>query len=184
MSLSCAPMRHSRFSRHSGWRGGASLCAGPAPPGPRPLRLRLLRPARRDSAGRPPTRTPLGPWPRPWDVVEDKLRDAASSRIQWRRVRRARRPARHPRRSLRGRETPLHSGSTWWWCRWVPQNRGWRRDPLYTGDGEGVLVNGEKRGGYRGSAGEGFIPCMTIFWYWGEDRKAAEVALNMIYIFR
>jgi hypothetical protein len=86
-----------------------------------------------------------GTWPRPWDVVEDELRDAASSWIQWRRMRRAHRPARHPRRTLRGRETPLHCGSTRWCCRWVPQNRGWRRDPLYRGDGEGVLVNGEKK---------------------------------------
>jgi hypothetical protein len=149
--------------------------SSPAPPPPSPAsspnsstRSPAIPPPR------PPTRTPPGPWPRPWDVVEDELRDAASSRIQWRRMRRAHRPARHPRRSLRGRERPLHNGLTWW-CRWVPQNRGWRRDSLYRGDGEGVLVNnGEKKGRLWGSAGEGFIPCMTIF----RDREAAEVALR------
>jgi hypothetical protein len=34
----------------------------------------------------------------------------------------------------------------------------------------------EKKMGYRGSAGEDFIPYMTIFCYWGGDREAAEVA--------
>jgi hypothetical protein len=29
---------------------------------------------------------------------------------------------------------------------WVPQSRGWRRDPLYRGDGEGFLVHGGKEG--------------------------------------
>jgi hypothetical protein len=28
----------------------------------------------------------------------------------------------------------------------VGEDRGWRRDPLYRGDGEGVLVHGEKEG--------------------------------------
>jgi hypothetical protein len=51
---------------------------------------------------------------------------------------------------------------------------------LYRGDGEGVLVHGEKKGGYRGSAGEGLIPYMTIFCYWGGDREAAEVALKIL----
>jgi hypothetical protein len=32
---------------------------------------------------------------------------------------------------------------------WVPRFRGWRRDPLYRGNGEGFLVHGEKREGYR-----------------------------------
>jgi hypothetical protein len=41
-------------------------------------------------------------------------------------------------------------------------DRGWRRGSLYRGDGGGVLVHGEK-GGYMGSAAEGFIPYMTIF---------------------
>jgi hypothetical protein len=45
---------------------------------------------------------------------------------------------------------------------WVPQNRGWRRDPLYRGDGEGFLVHGQKTESYRGSAGEGFIPFLTV----------------------
>jgi hypothetical protein len=30
---------------------------------------------------------------------------------------------------------------------WAPLNRGWRRGSLYRGDGEGFLVNGEKREG-------------------------------------
>jgi hypothetical protein len=42
-------------------------------------------------------------------------------------------------------------------------DRGWRRDPLYRGDGEVFLVNGEKKEGYRESAGVDFIPYMTIF---------------------
>jgi hypothetical protein len=42
-------------------------------------------------------------------------------------------------------------------------DRGWRRGSLYIGGGEGFLVNGEKREGYRESAGEDFIPYMTIF---------------------
>jgi hypothetical protein len=29
---------------------------------------------------------------------------------------------------------------------WVPQSRGWGRDPLYRGDGEKFLVHGEKEG--------------------------------------
>jgi hypothetical protein len=29
---------------------------------------------------------------------------------------------------------------------WVPPFWGWRRDPLYRGDGEGFLVHGEKEG--------------------------------------
>jgi hypothetical protein len=29
---------------------------------------------------------------------------------------------------------------------WVPQSRGWGRDPLYRGDGEEFLVHGEKEG--------------------------------------
>jgi hypothetical protein len=47
-------------------------------------------------------------------------------------------------------------------------------------DGERFLVHGEKWGGYRGSVGDDFIPCMTIFFfcYWGGDRETAEVALN------
>jgi hypothetical protein len=61
-----------------------------------------------------------------------------------------------------------------------PTDRGWRRGSLYRGDGEGFLVLGEKKGGYRGSAGEGFIPYMTIFCYWGGDREAAEVALSLL----
>jgi hypothetical protein len=28
---------------------------------------------------------------------------------------------------------------------WAPPNKGWRRGSLYRGDGEGVLVHGEKR---------------------------------------
>jgi hypothetical protein len=52
---------------------------------------------------------------------------------------------------------------------------------LYRGDGEGFLVYGEKKEGYKGSTGEGFISYMTIFfWYWG-DREAAEVALRGLY---
>jgi hypothetical protein len=36
----------------------------------------------------------------------------------------------------------------------------------------------KKREGYRGSAGEDFIPYTTIFCYWGGDREAAGVALT------
>jgi hypothetical protein len=36
----------------------------------------------------------------------------------------------------------------------------------------------KKREGYRGSAGEDFIPYITIFCYWGGDREAAGVALT------
>jgi hypothetical protein len=44
---------------------------------------------------------------------------------------------------------------------------------------ERFLVYGEKkRRGYKGSAGDDFIPYMTIFWYCGGDREAAEVALS------
>jgi hypothetical protein len=35
-------------------------------------------------------------------------------------------------------------------------------------DGERFLVHGEKWGGYRGSVGDDFIPCMTIFFAIGE----------------
>jgi hypothetical protein len=60
-----------------------------------------------------------------------------------------------------------------------PTDRGWRRGALYRGDGERFLVYGEKkRRGYKGSAGDDFIPYMTIFWYCGGDREAAEVALS------
>jgi hypothetical protein len=63
-------------------------------------------------------------------------------------------------------------------CRWwVQRSRGCRREPLYKGGGEGFLVHGEKKGGDREAAGDDFIPYMTIFCYWGLDRKAAEVAL-------
>jgi hypothetical protein len=52
-----------------------------------------------------------------------------------------------------------------------PTDRGWRRGSLYRGDGEEVLVYGEKKGGDRGTAGEVFyhlIPYITIFFcYWG-----------------
>jgi hypothetical protein len=65
-------------------------------------------------------------------------------------------------------------GKEWW----VPRYRGWRSGSLYRGDGEGFLVHGEKREAYWGSAGDDFIPYMTIFLYWGWDREAAEVALN------
>jgi hypothetical protein len=34
-----------------------------------------------------------------------------------------------------------------------PTDRGWRRGSLYRGDGEEVLVYGEKKGGDRGTAG-------------------------------
>jgi hypothetical protein len=61
---------------------------------------------------------------------------------------------------------------------WAPLIAGWRRGSLYKGDGEGFLVHGEKKEGYSESAGEGFIPYMTIFCYWGGDRKGAEVALS------
>jgi hypothetical protein len=40
--------------------------------------------------------------------------------------------------------------------------------------------DGEKKGGYRGFAGEDFIPYMTIFSYWGGDREAVEVALRLV----
>jgi hypothetical protein len=36
----------------------------------------------------------------------------------------------------------------------------------------------KKRERFRESDGEDFIPCMTIFCYWGGDRGAAEVALS------
>jgi hypothetical protein len=35
----------------------------------------------------------------------------------------------------------------------------------------------KKREGDREAAGDDSIPYMTIFWYWGGDREAAEVAL-------
>jgi hypothetical protein len=85
--------------------------------------------------------------------------------IGWRRRRRRRRGAKRPCCGPRappedreaGARDAIYSG-----LEWVPLSRGWR-DPLYRGDGYGVLVHGEKREGYRGSAGEGFIPYMTIF---------------------
>jgi hypothetical protein len=40
---------------------------------------------------------------------------------------------------------------------------GWRRGSLYRGDGEEFLVPGEKKGGDREAAGDGFIPCITTF---------------------
>jgi hypothetical protein len=36
----------------------------------------------------------------------------------------------------------------------------------------------KKRGSYRGSGGDGFIPSMTTFYYWGGDMEGAEVALT------
>jgi hypothetical protein len=57
-------------------------------------------------------------------------------------------------------------------------DRGWRRGSLYRGDREGFLVHREKRGDCRGSAEEDFIPYMTIFCYWGEDKEAVDVALS------
>jgi hypothetical protein len=36
----------------------------------------------------------------------------------------------------------------------------------------------KKREGDREAAGDDSIPYMTIFWYWGGDREAAEVALS------
>jgi hypothetical protein len=60
---------------------------------------------------------------------------------------------------------------------WVPQIGVEERLPLWRG-WRGVLVNGEKRECFRESAGEDFIPYMTIFCYWGGDRGAAEVALK------
>jgi hypothetical protein len=53
----------------------------------------------------------------------------------------------------------------------------WRRGSLYRGDGGKFLVHGEKRGGDREAAGDGFIPYMTTFLLLGWDRRAAEVAL-------
>jgi hypothetical protein len=54
---------------------------------------------------------------------------------------------------------------------------------LYRGDGEGFLVNGEKK---RGATGDllkiifgHLIPYMSIFWCWGGDREAAEFALRV-----
>jgi hypothetical protein len=44
-----------------------------------------------------------------------------------------------------------------------PTDRGWRRGSLYRGDGEEFIVHGEKKGGYRKSVGDDFIPYMTIF---------------------
>jgi hypothetical protein len=35
-----------------------------------------------------------------------------------------------------------------------PTVLGWRRDPLYRGDGEGFLVHGEKKKGDREAVGE------------------------------
>jgi hypothetical protein len=64
---------------------------------------------------------------------------------------------------------------------WVPRSREWRRDALYRGDGEGFIVHGEKRGAIGDlleKVFSHFIPYMTIFWYWGGDREAAEVALS------
>jgi hypothetical protein len=52
------------------------------------------------------------------------------------------------------------------------------RGSLYRGDREGFLVHREKRGDCRGSAEEDFIPYMTIFCYWGEDKEAVDVALS------
>jgi hypothetical protein len=46
-----------------------------------------------------------------------------------------------------------------------PTDRGWRRDPLCRGDGERFLVQIEKRGGYRGSAGEGFFSFDPLYGY-------------------
>jgi hypothetical protein len=51
---------------------------------------------------------------------------------------------------------------------WAPLIAGWRRGSLYKGGGEGFLVHGEKKEGYSESAGEGFIPYMTIFFAIGE----------------
>jgi hypothetical protein len=45
----------------------------------------------------------------------------------------------------------------------APLNRGWRRASLYRGDEEGFLVHGEKKGGDRETAGDGFIPYMATF---------------------
>jgi hypothetical protein len=39
-----------------------------------------------------------------------------------------------------------------------PTDRGWRRGSPYRGDGEGFIVHGEKKGGYRGSAVDGEFP--------------------------
>jgi hypothetical protein len=55
-----------------------------------------------------------------------------------------------------------------------PTDRGWRRDSLYRGDGEGFLVNGKKAiGNLLEKVFCHFIPYMTILWYWGGDREAA-----------
>jgi hypothetical protein len=52
-------------------------------------------------------------------------------------------------------------GEEWW----VPRYRGWRSGSFYRGDGEEFLVHGEKKEAYWGSAGDDFIPYMTIFFY-------------------
>jgi hypothetical protein len=75
------------------------------------------------------------------------------------------------------------AGSTRSSLGWVPRFRGWRRGSLYRGDGEEFLVHGEKRGGDREAARDGFIPYMATFLvlpYWGGDREAAEVALTTL----
>jgi hypothetical protein len=59
---------------------------------------------------------------------------------------------------------------------WVPQSRGWRRDPLYRGDGEGCLVHGGEKGVIGDllvKAFSHFILYMTIFWYWERDSEVA-----------
>jgi hypothetical protein len=64
-----------------------------------------------------------------------------------------------------------------------PQSKGWRRDLLYRGDGERFLVNGEKKGDIGNLLEKvfgHFNPYITIFFYWGGDREAAEVALKSV----
>jgi hypothetical protein len=38
----------------------------------------------------------------------------------------------------------------------------------------------KKKEGDRETAGDGFIPYMATFFYWGRDREAAEVALTHV----
>jgi hypothetical protein len=46
-----------------------------------------------------------------------------------------------------------------------PTDRGWKRGSLYRGDGEEVLVHGEKMGGDRGTAGEVFLAFDPLYDY-------------------
>jgi hypothetical protein len=48
---------------------------------------------------------------------------------------------------------------------WVPPFLGSRWDPLYRGDGEGLLVHGEKKEEYREAGGEIFLASDPLYHY-------------------